>query len=304
MFLTLIDQKLTAMKIITIIFFSLLCLRLASQEPNVPAGNDTISGMSDEDFNELEQKLESEDPSFRFKFVFGNDISFFLAAQKRRPQSLIWIDLITMHFRSDMHNARQLESETDRKILFQNSLQYLTKSHITLKNTRPSDNNEMEKYNYYLGMLNENIAFAAMGAGDYNKAKLLANELLVNNVDTLSFDYGNKIHNANTLLGRVALMEDDVEQAKAYLIKSGEGPTSPQLSSFGPSYILARELLERGEKNIVLDYLDLVYILWADPKNIDPSDSRRLANNRMKGESLKKWKAEIVSGNIPSEWNR
>lgn len=96
-------------------------------------------------------------------------------------------------------------------------------------------------------------------------------------------------------------MENDINQAKAYLIKSGYCPTSPQLNSFGPSYVLARELLERGEKDIVLDYLDQVYILWADPKNIDPSDSRRIAFNQKKIEVLKKWKEEIMSGKIPDD---
>jgi hypothetical protein len=293
------------MKIITIIFFSLLCLSLASQELNVPAVNDTVSGMSDEDFKELEQKLESEDPTFRFKFVSENDVSFFLAAQKKRPQSLIWIDLINMHFGGDMYNARQLETESERKILFQNSLQYLTESFNTLENSNPDvSDDKMKEYNYYLGMLNENIAFAAFGAGDYNRIKQLANEMLINNVDTLSFNFGNTIHDANTLLGRVALKEDDVEQAKAYLIKSGECPTSPQLASFGPSYVLARELLERGEKDIVLDYLDLVPNLLVHPS--DSSNSRMMLNNQSEIDVVKKWKEEIMAGKIPDDpnWNK
>jgi tetratricopeptide (TPR) repeat protein len=294
------------MKIITIIVFFLHCTSIAGQElNNMPAVNDTIITMSDEDFKELEQKLESEDPTFRFKFVSEKDVPFFLAAQKKRLQSMIWINLITMHFAGEKHSARQLENESERKMIFENALLYLTESLNTLETINPSDSDDkIKEYNYYRGMLNENIAFAAMGAGDYKRAKQLANEMLINNVDTLSFNYGNTIHDANTLLGRVALMEDDVKEARAYLIKSGECPTSPQLSSFGPSYVLAKELLERGEKDIVLDYLDLVYILWADPKGIDPSDTRMMAHNRMKSESLKKWKEEIESGKIPSEWDR
>lgn len=99
----------------------------------------------------------------------------------------------------------------------------------------------------------------------------------------------------------IILQEDDIKQAKEYLIKSGECPTSPQLSSFGPSYVLARELLERGEKDIVLDYLDMVYKLWADPKNSDSSNSRMMADNQRKSEVLKKWKEEIMSGKIPDD---
>ncbi len=292
------------MKIITIIFFSLLCFSVASQElKNMPAVYDTKLSISDDNLIELEQKLESEDPTFRFKFISEKDVSFFLAAQKKHPQNFIWVDLINMHFAGEMYNATQLENESDRKILFENSLQYLTESLKTVENIKLTDSNDSikQEYNLYLGMLKENIAFAAMGAGDYNKAKQMANELLINNVDTLYFNYGNTIHNANTLLGRIALKEDDIKQAKEYLIKSVECPTSPQLSSFGPSYVLARELLERGEKDIVLDYLDLVSNLWANPKNNDSSNSRKMADNQRKIEVLKKWKEEIMSGKIPDD---
>ncbi len=292
------------MKVITIIFFSLLCFSLASQEMNnVPAANDTTLRINDDDLKELEQKLESEDPTFRFKFISEKDVSFFLAAQKKRPQNFIWIDLINMHFAGERYNARQLENESERKILFKNALQYLTESLKTLESIKLTDSNDSikQEYNFYLGTLKEDIVFAAMGAGDYKKAKQMANELLINNVDTLSFNYGNTIHNANTLLGRIALMEDDIKLAKEYLIKSGECPTSPQLSSFGPSYVLARELLERGEKEIVLDYLDLISNLWADPKKNDSSDSKMMTGNQRKSEMLKKWKEEIISGKIPDD---
>lgn len=292
------------MKVISIIFFSLVCFSLASQElNNMPAVNDTTLSISDDDLKELEQKLESEDPAFRFKFIFEKDVSFFLAAQKKRPQSFIWIDLIRLHFAGERYNARQLENENERNILFENALQYLTESLKTLENITLTDSNDSIKqvYNFYLGTLKEDIAFAAMGAGDYNKAKQMANELLINNIDTLFFNYGNTIHNANTLLGRIALMEDDVKQAKEYLIKSGECPTSPQLGSFGPSYVLARELLERGEKDIVLDYLDLVSNLWADPKNSYSSNRRKMADNQRKIEVLKKWKEDIMFGKIPDD---
>ena len=58
------NQKSTVMKVITIIFFSLLCFSLASQElKNMPAVNDTTLRMNNDDLKELEQKLESEDPT-------------------------------------------------------------------------------------------------------------------------------------------------------------------------------------------------------------------------------------------------
>lgn len=269
----------------------------------MPTINDNALTISDDELKELEQKLESEDPTFRLKFLSENDVSFFLAAQKKRPQNFIWIDLINMHFASERYNARQLENENERKVLFENALQNLTESLKTLENLTLTDSNDSIKrvYNYYQGILKEDIAFAAVGAGELNRAKQMANELLKNNIDTLSFNYSNTIHNANTILGRVALRENDLKQAKEYLIKSVEVPASPQLSSFGPSYILAKELLELGEKDIVLHYLDLIANFWANPKNINPSDTRRVAANQRKIELLKKWKEEITSGKIPND---
>ena len=274
------------MKTFTTIIFLLFCFSLASQERENPSILiDTKLSFSDDELKELEQKLESEDPAFRFKFCFENYVSLFLAAQKKRPESFIWIDLIKLSFAGEKYNARQLENDNERKALFNNCLQYLTESLKTLEDLPLTESSDSIKqvYNYYLGILRDDVAFAAMGAGDFEKAKQIAKEMLMNNVDSLSFNYGNTIHNANTLLGRVAIRENDLKQAKEYLIKSIEFPTSPQLRYFGPSYILAKELLENGEKDIVLDYLELVANLWAKP------------------ELLKKWKDEINSGKIPDD---
>jgi hypothetical protein len=46
------------------------------------------------------------------------------------------------------------------------------------------------------------------------------------------WNYGNAVHKANLALGRVALRDGDIEQAKHYLIEAGKTPGSPQLNSF------------------------------------------------------------------------
>ena len=127
----------------------------------------------------------------------------------------------------------------------------------------------------------------------------MVNELLKNNSDTFFLNYGNTIHKSNIILGRVVLRENNLEKAKEYLIKSVAGITSPQLSSFGPSYILAKELLELGEKDIVLQYLDLVANIWANPERVETSDTRRMAANQRKIALLNTWKEGIKSGEIP-----
>ncbi len=71
------------------------------------------------------------------------------------------------------------------------------------------------------------------------------------------WNYFNILHKAHTYLGLIALEENDIEEAKKNLILSGAIEGSPQLKSFGPDMILAKKLLERGEKQIVLHYLRL-----------------------------------------------
>ena len=75
------------------------------------------------------------------------------------------------------------------------------------------------------------------------------------------WNYGNAVHKANLSLGRLALRDGDIEQAKHYLIEAGKTPGSPQLNSFGPNMLLAKELLEKGE-TAVLEYLDLCAKFW------------------------------------------
>lgn len=64
------------------------------------------------------------------------------------------------------------------------------------------------------------------------------------------------------MLGRIALVDGDVERAKSHLLASGNVPTSPVLGSFGPSMSLAAELLALGHREVVLDYFDLCAVFW------------------------------------------
>jgi hypothetical protein len=62
-----------------------------------------------------------------------------------------------------------------------------------------------------------------------------------------NWNYGNAVHTANLVLGRIALADGDVEEAKCLLLLAGQTPGSPQLNSFGPDMLFAEELLEKGE---------------------------------------------------------
>ncbi len=59
-------------------------------------------------------------------------------------------------------------------------------------------------------------------------------------------------HELSLLQGRCALRRGDIDTARGLLLKAAEYPCGP---GFGPNLRLARELLERGERSAVIEYL-------------------------------------------------
>jgi tetratricopeptide (TPR) repeat protein len=115
---------------------------------------------------------------------------------------------------------------------------------------------------YALGELAE----AYLKTGDRERAAASARELL-SMADTLPNDwnYGNAIHRGNLVLGRIALDRGDLREAKERLVAAGRTKGSPQLNSFGPqNWEFAQELLARGERTTVLEYLALCRNFWKD----------------------------------------
>jgi tetratricopeptide (TPR) repeat protein len=97
-----------------------------------------------------------------------------------------------------------------------------------------------------------------------------------------SWNYGNAIHDGNEVLGRIAVREGRLDEAKRCLIEAGKTPGSPQLDSFGPDMGLAQDLLERGERETVLEYLKLCRSFWEE-----------------RGALLDRWSREIKAGTTP-----
>lgn len=125
------------------------------------------------------------------------------------------------------------------------------------------------------------LAKVAFDAGDLAKAKTYADELLsMSKEGKRNWNSGNAVHHSNLVLGRVALQDGDVEKAKTYLLAAGRTEGSPQLNSFGPNMTLAKELLEKGEKETVLEYFDLCGKFW-------------------KKEELDQWRATVKGDGIP-----
>ena len=123
------------------------------------------------------------------------------------------------------------------------------------------------------------LAKTAFRAGRLEKAREYAESML--GVDQRDWNEGNRIHNGNLTLGRIALLENDIKEAKARLIAAGETPGSPQLNSFGPDMTLAKELLQRGESEVVLRYFSLCSRFW-----------------ELGQEELQAWTAEVEEGGV------
>jgi hypothetical protein len=78
------------------------------------------------------------------------------------------------------------------------------------------------------------------------------------------WNYGNAIHYSNVFLGRVALQNGDIQEARKRLLAAGRTPGSPQLDDYGPDMTLADELLERGESAPVLEYFQECQHFWVN----------------------------------------
>ena len=102
-------------------------------------------------------------------------------------------------------------------------------------------------------------------AGKVEDAQKYAQDLMVLLPDFKdSTDYGGAMSDANIVLGRVALKKGQVEEAKRYLLAAGRSPTSPYLANYGPNMGLAKDLLEKGDRQTVLEYLDLCRKFWSN----------------------------------------
>ena len=95
-------------------------------------------------------------------------------------------------------------------------------------------------------------------------------------------EYGGALCDANLVLGRVAVHKGNLEDAKRYLIAAAQSPATPDLVNNGPNMSLAKDLLEKGEKQAVLDYFELCRKLWTNG-----------------GAQLDQWSQQVRDGKTP-----
>ena len=126
------------------------------------------------------------------------------------------------------------------------------------------------------------VGLWSVDTGNLELAEAYANEALtIAEKYQNDWNYGNAIHKGHLILGRIALHKGDIAEAKKQLLLAGNTPGSPQLGSFGPNMILAKELLEIGEVETVLTYLDLCEKFW----DFDLVKLNRWRDQVSKGES-------------------
>jgi hypothetical protein len=126
------------------------------------------------------------------------------------------------------------------------------------------------------------LAEAAFDAGDLTKAGSYASELLATAAHHPTWSQGGAIHYGNIVLGRIALQLGDAGSAGARLLAAGKTPGTGVLDTFGPNMALARELLARGERDVVVQYLSECATFW-----------------KMDRGALSTWTAAIQAGKAP-----
>jgi tetratricopeptide (TPR) repeat protein len=130
----------------------------------------------------------------------------------------------------------------------------------------------LEEFESALGLIKDDrqryhslaaVAEAARLAGSDEKAREYADELL-RRAEELSRDgnYGQAVHEGHRILGHLELKAGNLEAAKQHLLEAGKSPGSPTLNSFGPELSLASELLAKGERDAVVEYLRLISRFW------------------------------------------
>ena len=128
------------------------------------------------------------------------------------------------------------------------------------------------------------LAKTAFDAGALDKALQYANELLaLAPAYPKDWNYGNAVFVSNMVIGRVALKRDsNLAMARTLLLASGKTPGSPQLNSFGPNMSLARDLLNAGDRDTVLEFFAECGKFWKDQSG-----------------RLNAWTAQVKGGGVP-----
>jgi hypothetical protein len=233
-----------------------------------------------------------------FKFPMDpKDEPLLVAALKKEPSGP-WATYLLMKFAETRFEARSL-GKAECAAIYRAALGYLKPAQgiaLLAVKTKPASKELLDS----LSAIEQAIELASLEAGvDLDKVKASANARLAGNTDVKSWNCGNIIYEANSTLGRLALRGGNIDDAKKYLIVAGKTPGSPQLNSYGPDFILARELLEKNEKATVLEFLNLVESFWANTERPADANAKRVAMDNLR--KLQSWREQIRAGKIADD---
>jgi hypothetical protein len=125
------------------------------------------------------------------------------------------------------------------------------------------------------------LTVAAFEAGDLKHAREWAVEILSQAAANQNPTLVDAVHHAHIVLGRVALVNGDLQEAKDRLVLAGQTTGSPAMKSFGPNMSLAKELLEKGERETVVKYFEECAAFWQHQ------------------DKLARWTAQVKAGETP-----
>ena len=131
---------------------------------------------------------------------------------------------------------------------------------------------KQEELTKYIKNANDNLKFMILPIlsvtcvinKDYSSAERYAKKMLeLAKSMKDSWNYGNAVHDGNMVLGLIELNNKNLDKAKNFLILAGKAPTSPQIHVYGPNMLLADSLLDYGENDIVIEYLNQLKKVWS-----------------------------------------
>jgi len=188
------------------------------------------------------------------------------------PKNPHWSSRLGDHYlRSIRGSLEQMQSRIASKAL---------KELVRALKLTPSKDEPLHRYHQF--QLYINLAKAAYLAGRDGKATRYAKRILKDvSVDDLSSNEAQ--HEGHTILGLVALKSNDVGAAKKHLIDSVSFTECQKpIGSYRTSMSLSKALLDRDERNVVLEYLDICAKFWDGKK-----------------EKIQTWKNQITEGKTP-----
>ena len=221
--------------------------------------------------------------------VLANAAEFFILSDKQFTEKLFkqlavaepnnprWPSELGHLYMMEMRNVThtpQTEPSTgaDRKNLAASAYQNFERAYRL-------QNHDQEKR-----ILISQLATSALEAGEVQKAQVWALEALDDAKNAKSdWSVADSVHHAHIILGRIALRSGDLAEARAHLIQAARSEGSPVLGSFGPNMMLAKELLEKGERDAVIQYFQQCASFWKNDRG-----------------QLVQWAATVREGGIPN----